>query len=165
MKSILFAAVLAGNALMAGYPVKLEKLPLKTLPADTYAKLAKGKHLTWVWKEEGFDASKGFQIGDVAMKSENRSGEILAYLKEQLNLIEKKGAAYILNVTLVDYSGGNPFLGPDITLEGTITKQGKSVACFVDKEISASHRNGNKGGWDPKPAVDAFIGNLDKGMD
>ena len=165
MKSVLVTAILAGNALMAGYPVKLEKLPLKTLPADTYAKLAKGKNLTWVWKEEGFDGSKGFMIGDVAMKSEIRSGEILAYLKEQLLLIEKKGAAYTLSVTVVDYSGGNPFLGPDITFEGTITKQGKAVAFFVDKEISASHRVGNKGGWDPKPAVDRFLGSLDKGLD
>lgn len=165
MKSVLFATVLAGNALMAGYPVKLEKLPLKTLSADTYAKLAKGKNLTWVWKDEGFDASKGFLIGEVAMKSETRSGEILAYLKEQLLLIEKKGAAYTLNVTVVDYSGGNPFLGPDITFEATITKQGKVVAFFVDKEISASRRPGNKGGWDPKPAVDALLGGLEKGID
>ena len=35
MKSVLVTAILAGNALMAGYPVKLEKLPLKTLQGIT----------------------------------------------------------------------------------------------------------------------------------
>ena len=102
MTRIAAALAMSTTFLFAGYKVDLDKLPVRTLPQETYGKLVKAKGwngLSWAWKDEDYDHSLGWAIQNVSFRS---SKELPApsqhYLKEALGKLEDRQSPYRLNL-------------------------------------------------------------------
>lgn len=137
---ILATALLLALPLLASEKVKVDKLSVRTLPAETYAKLEKAKRLSLIWRDPSFDPSRGFKPGDLEWKAENRVGEVATYLKEQLATFgTTKEGAYILELAITEAQAGDIGYTWNKTgyfiLEGRVKDaEGKIVAAFVTKE-------------------------------
>ncbi len=83
------AIFLVGVAVLAELDVN--KLAVKTLLLDLYAKLVPGKKLALVWKDADFKGGPPSAVA-VAWKVEDRNGNLFQYLKTQaMTLAEPEG--------------------------------------------------------------------------
>lgn len=127
--------------LMAAEKVKVDKLTLKTLPAEVYPLLQKGNNLSLFWKGPEFVPGRGFQVGEIAWKAENRVSEVLTTLSNQIGGIASPGGSYKLEMAITDARAGvNGMMSNTAgfyVLEGQVKdRDGKVVAAFVSKEES-----------------------------
>ena len=137
--ALVLLAALVVLPLSAAEKVKIEKLTVKTLPAETYPLLEKGNRLSLVWKGNGFAPSRGFKLGEIAWKADVRLSEVSTNLKPRVAEIAKPGGFYTLDLTVTDVMTGanGVFFHTDgtIVLEGLVKDpDGKLVAAFVTKE-------------------------------
>ena len=132
----LFLAFLCAAAARAGAPLDLRDLTLKTLPPEAYRLLVKGggrESLSWSWKDKSLDASKGYRVDQTKWVYDERNGFLFDYLRNQVELEARQGAANLLNLKVTYYAVDS--VGPQLLLEGTITEAGKAKAYFVDSVI------------------------------
>ena len=125
--------------LMAAEKVKIDKLTLKTLPAEVYPMLQKGKNLSLFWKGPEFVPGRGFKVGVVEWRSEVRITELSANLKARVAEVATPGASYTLDLVVTGTKAGvvGAFVHTDgyYELEGSVrTLEGKLVAAFVTHE-------------------------------
>lgn len=161
-KTVLLTLVLMfGLVLTASERINPDKLTVKTLPAEVYAKLEKGKRLSRIWKNSESAPSRGFKMGDIEWKAENRVGEVASYLKEQAQTIGSKDGYYTLELAVTEAAGGDLGYMWNKTgyfiLEGRVKDpEGRVLAVFVTKEEDEF------GGMAKtlKPGVDRAIGGI-----
>lgn len=166
MKRIAATLAMSTTLLLAGYKVDLDKLPIRTLPQETYGKLVKAKGwngLSWAWKDEDYDHSLGWAIQSISFKS---SKELPApfqdYLKEALGKLEDRQSPYRLNLAVVDF--GEITSWPKsgfVTVEGTVTLFGKPLAAFVTCEtVTSKSAEGYKFQYAIDDVLKSFIGEI-----
>lgn len=140
IRSLFVLASLACLPLLAAEKVKVDTLAVKTLPAQVYSQLQKGKNLSLVWKGPDFEPSKSFKIGSISWKAPVRIGEVLPYLNQQLPSVASPTGYYILNLVITDakasYSGIISNTYGYYVMEGQVVdpNSGKVVAAFVTRE-------------------------------
>ena len=145
MKNILVPvmALLLGATAVAGESVSLGKLTEKTLPADVYAKLSKGKQLTYLWKAPGFQPELGFKVGKVEWQTEAIVADAQVLLGSQAPWIAPvRGDYYTLDLAVTDASGDHGGFWTSLwqkrgyfVLEGRVlAPDGTLAAAFVTKE-------------------------------
>jgi len=126
----------------AAEKVKVDNLTVKTLPAETYPLLQKGKKLSLLWKADGFTPSRGFKVGKIEWKAEDRVAEVSTTLKAQIVDIASPTGLYTLDLAITEAKAGTLGYVHNTTgffiLEGQVKDvDGKVVAAFITKEESA----------------------------
>ncbi len=140
IRSLFILASLACLPLLAAQKVKVDKLAVKTLPAQVYSQLQKGKDLSLIWRGPDFNPSRSFKIGKVDWEAHERIGEAISYLNTQVPLFAPKTPGYYtLDLAVTDAQVGKTFTvfwkDGFIVLEGVVKDpDGKVVAAFVNKE-------------------------------
>ena len=145
MKNILapVMALLLGATAMAGESVSLGKLTEKTLPPDVYAKLSKGKQLTYLWKAPGFQPGLGFKVGKVEWRAETIVADAHVLLGSQASWIAPlRGNHYTLDLAVTDASADRGGFWTPLwrkhgyfVLEGRVLEpDGSLAAAFITKE-------------------------------
>lgn len=155
-------ACLAAIPALAAEKVKVDKLVVKTLPAQVYGQLQKGKDLSLVWKGPDFEGGRTFKIGGISWKAPERLGEVLPYLKAQLPEVASANGFYTLDLVVTDAKPSKTsWLGHTThgfyVMEGAVKDQsGKLVAAFVTKEETSAV------GFDEtaKPGLDKTISGI-----
>lgn len=111
----------------------------KTLPPAAYEQMKSGKKLDKVWLDPAFDKTKGFKVGPVLYKAENRNGEVLEYLGKALATLGNPDSPYTLKVAVVKvttktFTGFGSVMGY-VMVEGRIVDgEDKVVGTFIAKE-------------------------------
>jgi hypothetical protein len=162
MKQILVLALslMFGIVLNAGERVNPDNLKVKSLPEAIYAKLEKSKRLSRLWQAAEFAPGRGFKVGDIEWKAENRVGEVASYLKEQVQTIGSKNGFYTLDLVVTEALAGKASMVWNTTgyfiLEGRVTDpEGHVVAAFVTKEEDSQFT-----GFTLKPGIDNAISGI-----
>ena len=133
---------LATSPLSAAEKVKIDKLTVKTLPADVYPLLQKGKNLSLFWKGPEFAPSRKFKAGEIAWKADNRVSEVSTTLKAQIGDLASPGGFYTLEMAVTEAQAGVVrSVGSNTAgfyiLEGQVKDpDGKVVGAFVTREES-----------------------------
>ena len=162
IRSLFILASLACLPLLAAEKVKVDKLAVKTLPAQVYGQLQKGKDLSLIWKSPDFKPAQTCKIGEIVWKAPQRIGEVIPYLKAQLPEAQAKVGYYTLDLTVTDAKPsrstfwGGSFHGFCVVEGAVKDPSGKVVAAFVTKE---------KTEWagmedTMKPGLDRMIGGI-----
>lgn len=162
MKRTSIFALLVCATLAAG-GLDLADLKTRTLPPDVYAKLAKGKSVSLVWKDASADFSKGWALAGVEYKAEELNSGLLEALKNQAGNLATKDAGIraTFRVTANHKSG---FLDRvKFTVEGVfVDRAGKVVAAFAEEgSYVESVRNPGKAAG---PELDAMFSKLFKDL-
>ena len=119
--AIAVALALTCSSVLAGEPVK-------TLSPEIYSQMKRGETLDRVWLGPTFDKAKGFKAGELSWKAEERNHEVQTLLTDGLKDISKDTGAYVLNITVVDFSRG---ARGRFTVEGVLVdSKGDVVAAF-----------------------------------
>jgi len=111
----------------------------KTLPPAAYEQMKSGKKLEKVWLDPGFDKAKGFKIGPVVYKAENRNGEVMEYLGKALSTLGNPDSPFTMKVAVVKvttktFTGFGSVMGY-VMVEGRIVdSDDKVVGTFIAKE-------------------------------
>ena len=138
--TVVMLAALFVLPLSATEKVKVEKLTVKSLPAETYPLLQKGKKLSLVWKSPEFTPGRGFKVGEVSWKADDRLGEVTPYLKAQIAEIASASGFYTVDLAVTEAKASSTSWHGHTThgyylLEGRVKDgEGKVVAAFVTKE-------------------------------
>lgn len=166
MKRIAAAIAMSTTLLLAGYKVDLDKLPTRTLPQETYAKLVKAKGwngLSWAWKDEDYDHSLGWALQGVAFKTAKEvPAAVQDYLKDALGKLEDRQSPYRLNLAVVDFGEITSFPKSGfVTVEGTVTLFGKPLAAFVTCEtVTSKDASGYKFHYAIDDVLKSFVGEI-----
>ena len=132
----LIAAWICTYALWAGEPLDLASHSGRTLPPEAYRLLKKGggrESFSWSWKDPSFKPSAGYAVEETRWEWDTRQGEVLRYLREQMELQARSGAANKLSVRVVYFAVNS--VGPTMILEGALSQEGKPKASFVESVI------------------------------
>ena len=120
----------------------------KTLPPGTYQQMKHGKKLDKIWLRTDYDKTKGFKIGTVDYKAENRNGTVMDYMPKALATLAKTDSPFTLQVAIIKvttktFTGFGNKMGK-VTLEGKIVDPtGKVVAAFVAAGSAGSWGSGS----------------------
>ncbi len=147
----LFLLLFVTSTLVAGDPLLLKTLTVRTLPADSYGQMKKGKgsdQFSWAWKDPSFKGSEGFHLEELRYVADERNGRVQSYLRDQLTNEERRSGGYALTIAVTYYTVDS--VGPQMILEGTLSNGGKPVARFVESLILDR-------GEDPAHLVDGFM--------
>lgn len=137
----LIVVIIGPTILQAGEDVK-------TLPPATYQQMKHGKKLDKIWLGTDYDKTKGFKIGAVEYKAENRNGTVLEYMPKALATLAKTDSPFTLQVAIIKvttktFTGFGNKMGK-VTLEGKIVDPtGKVVAAFVAAGSAGSWGSGS----------------------
>ena len=132
----LLAALLCSFPLWSGESLDLSTHSGRTLPVEAYKLLKKGggrESLSWSWKAADFKPNAGYAVEETRWDWDTRQGEVLRYLRDQLELQARSGATTKLYVRVVYYAADS--LGPTFILEGVLAQEGKPKAFFVESVI------------------------------
>jgi len=132
----LIAAWICTYALWAGEPLDLASHSGRTLPPEAYRLLKKGggrESFSWSWKDPSFKPRAGYAVEETRWEWDTRQGEVLRYLREQMELQARSGAANKLSVRVVYFAVNS--VGPTLILEGALSQEGKPKAYFVESVI------------------------------
>ena len=154
--------VLPMGTLTAAEKVKVDKLTVKTLPSETYPLFQAGKKLSLTWRATGFNTMRGFKVGEITWKAEERLGEVTSYLKSQIPDIASATGYYTLDLAITDAKASHTSWHGHTThgyfvIEGAVKDaEGKVVAAFVTKEEA------EQVGMDEsmKPGIDRVISGI-----
>jgi hypothetical protein len=147
LKKSLFLA-LAVLALIPSFPLAASDDP-KTLPPAAYEQMKSGNKLDKIWLDPTYDKAKGFKVGPVVYKAENRNGEVMDYLGKALATLGNPESPYTLKVAVVKVTTKHGVvLGTTpgaVNVEGQISDpEGKVVVCFIaNGKAGAGWANGN----------------------
>jgi hypothetical protein len=132
----LIAAWICTCALCAGESLDLTTHSGRTLPPDAYRLLKKGGgrgSFSWSWKDPSFKANAGYTVEDTRWEWDTRQGQVLRYLRDQMELEARAGAPNKLSVRVVYFAVNS--VGPTFILEGALSQDGKPKAYFVESVI------------------------------
>ena len=136
MLKLFIAALFCANALPAGEPLDLTSHSGRTLPPEAYRLLKKGDgrgSFSWSWKDPSFKAKAGYVVDETRWEWDTRQGQVLRYLRDQLDLQARAAAPNKLSVRVVYFAVNS--VGPQLILEGTLSEEGKVKATFVESVI------------------------------
>ncbi len=166
MKRIVVCLTLFCSLAFAGYRLKLEQIPVRTLPPEIYAKLVQNKStkaLCWAWKDEDYDHSLGFSVKEIAFRSQKElPARFQEHLRTQIGKLEDAQSPYKLTLSVVDY--GEITAWPKagfVVVEGVITLFGTPMAAFATSEIVVTK---DEDGYKLQYAIDdilkSFVGEI-----
>ena len=141
----LMALVLGATAMttVAGESISISKLTEKTLPAETYGKLSKGKQLTYLWKSPAFKPALGFKLGAITWEAPYQATEVQIVLGDQApGIVRRKASHYTLELAVTGASEDRGGISNRLwknhgffILEGRVlATDGSVVAAFLTKE-------------------------------
>ena len=136
MLKTLIATLTCTCALRAGEPLDLASHSGRTLSPEAYRLLKKGggrESFSWSWKDPSFKANVGYAVEETRWEWDTRQGQVLRYLRDQLELQARAGAAAKLSVRVVYFAVDS--VGPQLILEGALSQEGKPKAYFVESVI------------------------------
>ena len=132
----LIAALTCTCALWAGESLDLATHGGRTLPPEAYSLVKKGggrESFSWSWKDPSLKPGAGYAVEETRWEWDERQGRVLAYLRDQLELQARAGAANKLSVRVVYFAVNS--VGPTMILEGALSTDGKPKAYFVENVI------------------------------
>jgi hypothetical protein len=121
---------------------------VKTLPPTIYQQMKHGKKLDKVWVGTDYDKTKGFKIGTIEYKAENRNGTVTDYMPKALATLAKSDSPVTLQMTITkvttkSFTGFGNAMG-HVTVEGKIVDAtGKIIAAFTTSGSAGSWGSAN----------------------